>query len=698
MKKNLFLMFIVILLFTISCGPKKSEKKEYNLKIYDNETLISTTTYEENTNIDLTNIEAPTKNHYKFIGYVDEEGNKISALNITNDISIYLTYELIPFVSFSLKGSLNITDGSSVKYTVEFEEESTVVKPTFSINNKEVADITQSGRNYCWVEAYQTGDVTLTATYENYSTSIDIVVGGATYNLNYQVEDDDKELIEKLPTTYNTEDFPYTLPVLSREGFFFNGWKIGGYTGVYTTISYESKIRGDLNLSPVWSYPHLDVSYNKDYPIIGIDEEFSINVLYYEIPASYEEAYVLSSANIKIAKIVDNKIIGVANGYTEIKVSLKDHPNINISFGLNVNSDVNTLNEVLLYFAEISKTPIITKTIDVVTWQKTYKQDLLTSVVPFLFEDLDIIENIAPPTSGVRPGTIKQKYYVCVHDTADLAYSAQKWSETVYNGAYDNGTKYEASFQYVVGNDGIYHNIPDNEVAWHAGDGTKVSYTLYPTNVFGTNKHPVIGIDTDGYYTIDGVSSIVKAPTNNGKILTSDVINDYGVRCVIGEKSEYFLGASYYNDTYRRIANYAGNNNSIGIESCLNEGTDVFYTWQKLSKLVAYLLDVNELSIDDVEPHHYYSGKDCPQTMRKAGMWDYFKDMIMIEYQVREYQKLGYQISFEPLDKTYINDVGRIIKWPKVTTTVKFKVIVSKDAVSDEITLGVNIPGSNILK
>ena len=105
---------------------------------------------------------------------------------------------------------------------------------------------------------------------------------------------------------------------------------------------------------------------------------------------------------------------------------------------------------------------------------------------------------------------------------------------------------------------------------------------------------------------------------------------------------EYFyLGETYFNKTYEKIANRGGNNNSIGIESCITANTDIYLTWQKTAKLVAYLLDNNNLTINDVVQHHYFSGKNCPQTMREAGFYMHFKKLVQIEYQVLQFIKQG---------------------------------------------------------
>ena len=66
-------------------------------------------------------------------------------------------------------------------------------------------------------------------------------------------------------------------------------------------------------------------------------------------------------------------------------------------------------------------------------------------------------------------GNVYDKHYICVHDTGDHYFGAKMWSDIVKNANLGKRV-YPSSFQYVVGNDGYYHNIPDNEIAYHAGD------------------------------------------------------------------------------------------------------------------------------------------------------------------------------------------------------------------------------------
>jgi len=301
---------------------------------------------------------------------------------------------------------------------------------------------------------------------------------------------------------------------------------------------------------------------------------------------------------------------------------------------------------------------------DIKVWggEANYNHNLKPSVAKYLFEDIYMVENIAPEGNPNRPGDTHDKVYICVHDTGDFSFGAEQWSNAVYN-ARIGSRPYEASFQYVIGNDGYYHNIPDDETAYHAGDGAQPAswFEEYPTNLYGTKEHPHVSISPDGFYTFDGQKTNITAPTNTeGKILTEEYINDLGIFTSIKE-GQYFIGKTWYSKTYDKIANKGGNTHSIGIESCVNKGTDIYLTIQRLAKLVAKLLDQYKLGFDRIVQHHYFSGKDCPQTMRTEGYWEHFLELVRTEYQMLMYKKLGFKFELNSYDKEYVNNLGRVI-------------------------------------
>ena len=327
------------------------------------------------------------------------------------------------------------------------------------------------------------------------------------------------------------------------------------------------------------------------------------------------------------------------------------------------NTSVNpSLDEVMEYISTIVNKKSNIKDIKVWGGTATWNHQLRPSVSKYLFEEINMVENIAPEGNVNRPGDIHEKVYICVHDTGDFNFNAKQWSDAVYNAkAGDN--PYEASYQYVVGNDGYYHNIPDNETAYHAGDGARRGswFEEYPTNVYGVNEKPHVSISTDGYYTLDGKKTNISAPRNDaGEILTERYFDDLGIFTSLKD-GQYYMGNTWYSSTYNRIANHGGNTHSIGIESCVNRGSDIYLTIQRLAKLVAKLLDENNLGFDRIVQHHYFSGKDCPQTMRTEGYWEHFLDLVKAEYQMLLYKKMGFKFEFISYNTNYVDQLGRVI-------------------------------------
>ena len=308
---------------------------------------------------------------------------------------------------------------------------------------------------------------------------------------------------------------------------------------------------------------------------------------------------------------------------------------------------------------------VFSKTIKVFGYQYNYYQELYGELNLYGFYDLDIKEYLAPlnidSANHNRPGIKKdQTLYICVHDTASAAKTANALAHAKYVSNGGDGT----SWHYSCGDDGVYHQIPDDEVAYHAGDGTSVSLKYTDTLVKATTINPKIEI-IDNYLYFNGEKSIIKAPTleiknDNGTLkyysegafqvgkvntdkeeeiilnLTTASINDAGLKTIIGENGNYFLAPIYYNHTYKYVCNRLGNLGSIGIETMVNEGSNILRTWHNCAKLVAKLLIENNLNIQDVKPHHYFSGKQCPNTMRNANEWQHFLNMVEMEYEIRK--------------------------------------------------------------
>lgn len=346
---------------------------------------------------------------------------------------------------------------------------------------------------------------------------------------------------------------------------------------------------------------------------------------------------------------------------------------------------------------------VLRKDITVYGYQFNYQYDFIGGVSKYLFSNLEIEEFLAETVEnggyGNRPGQIKESTeFIVVHDTASTAETAgaKAHANYVHNGG--GGT----SWHYSSGSDALVHQIPDNEVAYHAGDGLVVPYELHWTGVKAEYDNPVVTMK-NGYYYINNKKSLIKIPNisvvqekddvfiesdgvrQGRKFKKSDLamlnsfelndshINDYGLHLVIKD-GYYYIGNTYYNPSYNKIANKGGNLRSIGIEMMINKGSNLSFTYHNTAKLIAKLLVENHLDLDRVKAHHFFSGKNCPCTLRENGLWTYFLQMVEIEY---EMLKCANEVDIQFVcDSEFVNEKGLITNIPEELKSISYKVIV----------------------
>jgi N-acetylmuramoyl-L-alanine amidase CwlA len=133
---------------------------------------------------------------------------------------------------------------------------------------------------------------------------------------------------------------------------------------------------------------------------------------------------------------------------------------------------------------------------------------------------------------------------------------------------------------------------------------------------------------------------------------------------------------------------------SIGIETCVNFGSDLFTTWQRTAKLMAKILVEQGLTVDAVKQHYDFSKKNCPQTLRMSNLYDDALELVRAEYIVLTILK-DYNISFTSLNPNYVDDRGRVIKLPETATRVGYVVNISKGTYNESTILYSTLPGAD---
>ncbi len=136
-----------------------------------------------------------------------------------------------------------------------------------------------------------------------------------------------------------------------------------------------------------------------------------------------------------------------------------------------------------------------------------------------------------------------------------------------------------------------------------------------------------------------------------------------------------------------------GNRNGIGIEMGVNQDADVYRIWQRTAKLANGLLVKYNLPSDHMKYHVDFSGKNCPQTLRNAGLIPLFEKMADIEYRVA-HDFSDATITFVSDNPEYVDNTGRVIKMPDRAMTVSFTVTVTVEGITTSRTFYSYLPGT----
>ena len=125
----------------------------------------------------------------------------------------------------------------------------------------------------------------------------------------------------------------------------------------------------------------------------------------------------------------------------------------------------------------------------------------------------------------------------------------------------------------------------------------------------------------------------------------------------------------------------------------VNEDGDMMRTWQRTAKLTVDILVRNGLPLSQQTYHNDFSGKDCPNTLRNAGLIPLFEIFADVEYKVKT-EFGGATILFESNDSEYLDNNGRVIKMPDRSMTVSYTITVTDNGVTSSRTFYTYLPGT----
>jgi len=124
---------------------------------------------------------------------------------------------------------------------------------------------------------------------------------------------------------------------------------------------------------------------------------------------------------------------------------------------------------------------------------------------------MKIAEMLAPAGSNCRPGYTLLPQYITIHNTANTAPGA----DAAAHGHYlqHSGKDKYVSYHYAVDDGGAVRIIPENEVAWHAGDG--------PQGVGNRRSFAIEICENSG--------GDLRRATDNAAALTADLMRRYNI-------------------------------------------------------------------------------------------------------------------------------------------------------------------------
>ena len=447
-----------------------------------------------------------------------------------------------------------------------------------------------------------------------------------------------------------------------------------------------------------------------------------------------DSVIVWTSSDPSVASVVDGVVTGHKAGTAIITATIEGTETSNTAGVTIIDGE---LSEGLQFILEHHNSTVYTRNnLPVGAGTPEYWYDVRGSVNDILFKEYKVRDTYLAKGNADTDtyGEMSSVEFITVHYTGNMS----KGADAAANAAYfvENNS---VSIHYTTGNDGIYHCMDDNKGAYHAGDGASKdqvgAFDWLSTGVKApkdVTAHDLLNVEVtvsdDCYYVINGQKTKIKLPTayvykdrasnhtynDKGQVVNAETgsvrdaetyFNKMGFRFIV-EGGEYKMAKTWwcYTQVYEgRICSVGGNRNSIGIESCVNEGSNLWYTWQITAQLVAHLMQENDLDINRVVGHHFYTAKDCPQPMLDNDMeiWYEFRDLIEAEYEkLTEYNDYKFELSTNSSSYLSMYGYAKYNRRKEITNVcVDYTVTVTNpDGTTENITLYSMVPLVNLVK
>ncbi|MBQ6817687.1 MAG: Ig-like domain-containing protein [Bacilli bacterium] len=451
---------------------------------------------------------------------------------------------------------------------------------------------------------------------------------------------------------------------------------------------------------------YFDISYETE-SYVAISDMIKINAKYYDGDA--DKTIVWTSLNEDIASVTsEGYVTGLTAGQATIRATVQGEE-VYQDFPIAVISS--EVSEALQLVLDAHESNVFTRyELGIGSGTPNYYSDIFGSVSQLLYnESLNIDTTYNQATNEKYGDSLDERImasieFIAVHYTAGFNTGAGGASHGSYFAK--PLSEVSTSIHYSVGNDGIYKGLDEQYAAAHAGDGSAVDninefqWTNTPVAVLPTDPvFPVVTITSSATFAINGRDTGIKVPQETkfgrGYVTDNKWLNDQGI--AVNVKDGYYqVGTTwwcYSQVAEGRICSKGGNANSIGIETAVNKGSDLWYTWQKTAMLVADIMIRNNLDITKVKGHHFFAAKDCPQPMLENDLeiWWEFIELVEAEYErANKFDDVEFNYS---TTSELLNNKGRVIGQNETSEVVTYTVEIVNGNTSETITLSSIVEG-----
>lgn len=454
---------------------------------------------------------------------------------------------------------------------------------------------------------------------------------------------------------------------------------------------------------------YFEISYDTN-SYVTINDVIKLNAVYYN-DANQKNTITWESLNPDIA-LVDEEgyVTGLAKGVAFIRARVTNRQAVYQDFVVTVvDKEISDALKVVLNAHESNV--YIEYNLGIGAGTPVYYTDIIGSVSKLLFSDELVINNKYSQATEDKYGSelqnrlLESVEFITVHYTGSM--NSGDTAEAIAKYFAKPLSSVATSIHYTTGNDGVFRGMNEIYRAAHAGDDgsldtvAKFEWRDTPVLVLPTDpEFPVVTITKNSTFAINGRDTEIKIPyeTKRGRGYVTDNkwLNEMGLAVNIKD-GKYQLGTAWwcYTQVWEgRICSNGGNRNSIGIESCVNKGSDLWYTWQKTAQLTADIMMRHNLDITRVKGHHFFSAKNCPQPMleNELRLWWEFIDLVKAEYE--KLQKTdGYTFTFSS-NSDFVNNKGRVIKQDLTPEVVTYTVTITNGSTTETIELASIIEGA----